>query len=94
MSSASAADSTQVSPDGSSLYFASARSGVLDLYRASRGAGGVFGTPQPIGELNTPAIEADPVLTSDELIIYFTRSDNIYVSRRTTKLDGLVFPCQ
>jgi Tol biopolymer transport system component len=66
-------------PDGLTLYFASTRGGgatfdqSYDLYRATRSSvGGAFTEPLPVGELNTVGFgEATPVLTPDELTIYF-----------------------
>jgi Tol biopolymer transport system component len=59
------------SADGKTLYFDSTRGGSRALYRVSVD-GSSFGAPQAIAELNTSAFEAAPLLTADELTIYFT----------------------
>ena len=58
--------------DGSALYYASNRiqANQLDIYRASwNGAG--FALASAVAELNSPANEFDPVITPDELTIFF-----------------------
>jgi hypothetical protein len=67
-----------VTPDGSALYFDSARGGTaLHMYVAVRRADGSFDAPQPLATLNTGAIDGHPVLTADGLTIYWssTRAD-------------------
>ncbi|HEY1957422.1 MAG TPA: hypothetical protein VGH28_17505 [Polyangiaceae bacterium] len=59
------------------LYFSSTRgSGGADIYRASEQAGG-FASPLLVAELSSSAGDAFPVVTTDELRIYFasTRAD-------------------
>ena len=82
---------SQFSADSKTFYFDSTRSGIRDLYRAPVTLGG-FGTPEPIAELNTPdADEAVPVVSADELTIYFhsTRGSDsagdIWMARRASK---------
>lgn len=82
---------SQLSADGKTFYFDSTRSGARDLYRAPVTVGG-FGAPEPIAELNTPnAVEAVPVLSADELTIYFhsTRGSDptgdIWMAKRASK---------
>ena len=63
-----------VLPDGSALYFISNRStsgGTTDLYRAARGTSGQFTTPTQVTTVNTPSTEYAPVLTPDELVLYY-----------------------
>ena len=53
------------------LYFGSSRiAGIVDLYRAPRQGGG-FGDPQLLTELDAPENQSRPVVTADELAIYF-----------------------
>ncbi len=92
INSASDEQSPRWSPDGKTFYFDSSRGGGnnRDLFRAdATGAG--FGAPTAITELNTAAIEAGPVLSPDELTIYFlstrapTTDGDIYVATRVSK---------
>lgn len=64
-----------ISPDGRVLYFSSDRSGGYDLYRSTQ-TGGVFSAPElvPGAMLNTPFKELTPVLTEDQLHLYFASS--------------------
>jgi hypothetical protein len=78
----------RILPDGSAMYLASDVGGDSDLYRAPLTGGGQFGRPDPIGELNTAANEWSPAITVDELTLFFARSEDIYVARRTTSADG------
>ncbi len=83
-----------ISADGTELYFSSIRTGTWDLYRALLGAGGTFGAPVPIGELNMPdAGEGNAVVSADGLTIYFasTRDDpawDVYAATRSTRDDA------
>jgi Tol biopolymer transport system component len=79
-----------VLPDHSALYFGSDRSGSYDIFRAAR-VGGSYQTPVavPGALINTTANEEqDPVVTQDELTLYFAsgRGDvgslDIYVATR------------
>lgn len=59
--------------DGGVLYFASDRmpsQGSTDIYRASFLAGGTD-TPLPVSELNTSASEIEPIVTPDDLTVYW-----------------------
>jgi Tol biopolymer transport system component len=60
-----------VIPDGSALYFHSLRSGNYDIYRVPVTASGL-GTPEAIS-LDTALDEWVPVVSPDELTIYFRR---------------------
>jgi Tol biopolymer transport system component len=55
-----------VLPDGSALYFTSPG----DLYRTGR-ANDRFGTPVALSTVNSSSYDAIPVLTPDELVLYF-----------------------
>jgi len=65
-----------VLPDDSALYYASSAtlSGTLGILRAPHMADGTFGLGAEVGGLDTSAIEGGPVVTSDELVIYFGSS--------------------
>lgn len=52
------------------LYLASSRSGIVDIYRAAEQSGG-FAAPLLIPELGSPAYDGFPVVSVDELRIYF-----------------------
>lgn len=82
------------SADGKTLYFDSTRSGNRDLYRVPL-VGSAFGAPVALAELNSTALDAVPIVSPDELTIYFlsarapTADGDIYVATRTDK--GLPF---
>jgi Tol biopolymer transport system component len=54
------------------LYFASARTGQLDLYRAHRRADGSFDPPTPVTELDTALRESDPWLSPDGTTMFYS----------------------
>jgi hypothetical protein len=58
--------------DGQVLYFASTRSsaGDSDIYRAAWN-GSSFDTPVPVSEINASVQDGNPVVTPDDLTIYF-----------------------
>jgi hypothetical protein len=60
-------------PNGSAVYFHSFRTGGGDLYRAARKQDGAFDAPAKVmgAELDTAASEVGPVVTPDELTLYF-----------------------
>ncbi|HEY4299890.1 MAG TPA: hypothetical protein VGM73_03380 [Candidatus Didemnitutus sp.] len=67
-----------ISPDGRTLVFASARSGLpnLDLYVSFRGDDRSWTTPLPLkGNVNTPANEYAPALSPDGRYLFFVRHD-------------------
>jgi WD40-like Beta Propeller Repeat len=78
------------SADGKTLYFDSTRGGTRHIWSASVVAFS-FGTPQKLTELASNALDAVPVLSPDELTIYFlsqrapTTDGDIYVATRTSK---------
>ena len=59
-----------VTPDGSALYFHSSRLESSDLYRAAKTADG-FGPAMRLDVVSTSAIEYAPVVSPDELTIYY-----------------------
>jgi hypothetical protein len=67
-------------PDESVLYFAANPTSTVaaDLFRSARGPSGQFGAPVAVSTVNTQSTEYAPVVTSDELTIYFasTRTDS------------------
>jgi Tol biopolymer transport system component len=78
----------RLSADELEMFFASNRSGNFDLYvarRASREA--EFGTPEPIGELNTMGFEYAPFLASDNLTLYYHPGPEIFVARRPSRTE-------
>jgi len=69
-----------VTATGTGLYFASSdrpdTSGMSDMYRAPLDGSGTLGTPAIlVGAVNTTANELVPVVTSDELTLYFCRDN-------------------
>lgn len=87
---------TWVRGDGLVAYYAAAKAGQdvtgLDLYRVERGSvSSAFGAPTPL-PFNSSVIDANPVVTDDELELYFVSnlsgSNLVYRSRRTTRADG------
>ncbi len=59
-------------PDGATFYFASNRPGTIgafDIMRASH-AGGVFGTPEFVAELNSATYDIDPFIASDGTLYF------------------------
>lgn len=62
-----------VTEDCLTLYFASSQTGGLDLYVMTRlTVDGAWSNPQPITDLNTDALEADPWLSADQRTIVFS----------------------
>ncbi|MGA7121811.1 MAG: hypothetical protein WBY94_17015 [Polyangiaceae bacterium] len=87
-------------PDGTELYFSSISGMDFGIYRALF-AGGVFGAPSPVSELNLPGTnEGDPLVTADDLTIYFSSTrpggvglQDIWMAQRPDKssaFSGLV----
>ena len=73
------------------LYFATTRSGVIDLWVVNLLHGNVWGKPEPVDEVNTDLIDAGGVLSSDGREMYIFRGDprpqvgidlDLYVARR------------
>ena len=85
-----------LSVNGLTLYFFSNRTGgdgSLDLWMATReNTEDEFTDPVPVEGVNTPADEAAPYVTGDELTIYFRRFENdnwdIFRASRTDKADA------
>lgn len=60
---------------GAYLYFSSTgTSGNHDIYRSRRNADGTFGTPEPVSELNTAAVDQMPNVSRDGTEIVFASS--------------------
>ena len=80
---------------GSRLYVASDRGdGNYHIYSAERGADGALGPPARVEELVGSGWDWRPVVTPDELTIYFSRSPSadmsgldVYVARRASTND-------
>jgi hypothetical protein len=90
-----------VLPDHSAIYFArEPAGGTHDLYRAA-GTGGTFEAPAPVvgTNLNTAAMESHPVVSNDELTIYFDSGRggglggyDIWMARRVSTVVGFDEP--
>jgi OOP family OmpA-OmpF porin len=101
INSASNDEPGSVLPDHSALYFDSNRGGNgYDLYRAPRAAA-QFSNPLPISgdALNTPDHEAAPIVTPDELTLFFASNRSggigdfdIYMTTRTSTANGFGAP--
>jgi hypothetical protein len=61
-----------VTPDGGAVYFASTRNKSMgaELFRSPRLADG-YGPPEPLTSINSATDDNSPVVTADELTIYF-----------------------
>lgn len=69
-----------VTPDGTALYFGSTRAanGDYDLYRAPREAGSDrFAAPVALASINSLTVDTWPVVSPDELTIYFASARNL-----------------
>ena len=86
--------------NGNVIYFTSNRGGNYGLYRSSK-TGGAFSIPTLVSGVNldTASIENSPVVTPDELTLYFSSdrpggsgSLDIYVVTRPTTADGFGAP--
>ena len=89
--SSASAEGSPAQTDPLSILLDSDRAGatLLDIFIATRGAPmGAFGTPVPIGELNTGKDEGNPMFGAGSLTIYFDSSRSgdreLYVATRTT----------
>lgn len=87
-------------PAGNVLYFASDRGGNYGLYRSSM-AGGAFSAPTLVSgvSLDSPSTEGHPVVTPDELTLFFSSNRpggsgnfDIYQATRQTVADGFGAP--
>jgi hypothetical protein len=101
--SVNSADAADLSPslreDGQVLYFASSRviPNGYDIYRSEWNGTG-FGSPVAMSEINTRFGEFAPVVSADDLVIYFSSdrpdgngSNDIWMARRATVTD--LFSC-
>jgi len=82
-------------PDSSAIYFHSNRSGTDKIYRATRNTDGTFDQAAPV-TLTTLA-EASPVVSADELTIYFSANAgntgyDIFMAKRSVKNDAFGTP--
>jgi hypothetical protein len=89
-------------PSGNAMYLASDLAGNLGLYRSVK-VNGAFTTPTPVPgvDLDTPAVENNPVVTPDELTLFFgstrpggTGDFDIYEARRAHVADGFGAPIE
>lgn len=87
-------------PAGDVLYVSSDRLGNFRLYRSVK-LGGTFSAPKLVGgiDLDLPAEEGNPVVTLDELTLFFASTRpggagyyDIYEARRSTSADGFGEP--
>jgi hypothetical protein len=87
-------------PGGNAMYLASDLAGNLGLYRSVK-VSGAFAIPTPVPGVNldTPAVENNPVVTPDELTLFFgstrpggTGDYDIYEARRAHVADGFGAP--
>jgi len=62
-----------ISPDGKVMYFHSSRSGSLEIFRTEL-SGGQFGPAFRVQGISTPYQEARPVVSEDELTLFFASS--------------------
>jgi WD40-like Beta Propeller Repeat len=58
-------------PNGSGLYLISTRGGNADLFRSAK-SGLTFAEPVAINELNSAETEGSPIISDDELVIYWS----------------------
>jgi len=93
--------SPYINAGGTVLYFDSDRGGNREIYRAARATSTVaFNPPTLVGALNSPtAADKYPVLSSDELSVYFGSDRpggvgifDIWEAHRTTTSDGFGSP--
>ncbi len=82
-----------VSPDGTTLYFMSNRTGSSgrDIWFATKGTSG-FGTPTNLASVNSTGSENAITLTSDELQAFVSRAGHIYYASRPSKSAGFSNP--
>jgi hypothetical protein len=89
-------------PSGNAMYLASDLAGNFGLYRSVK-VNGAFSTPTlvPGVNLDTPAVENNPVVTPDELTLFFgstrpggTGDYDIYEARRAHAADGFGAPIE
>lgn len=69
---ASAADGhAHVSPDGNTVYFASSRDGMNEDLMYVKRVNGVWGTAMAVPGIPTAAIEVSPIISGDELSLFY-----------------------
>ena len=80
------------------MYFVSNRTGNHEIFRTTRAStNNAFDIPLAVGELNSTAGEHSPVLSQDELEIFFGSyrlhsSNDIFHARRLSTSDGFGVP--
>ena len=71
------------------LYFSSTgTTGNHDIYRSLLNGDGTFGTPQPVTELNTAAVDQMPNVSADGTEIVFASSRSGNMDIWTATFDG------
>ena len=82
-----------VTPDGGRIFFYSARTpklGSVDIWTAERGADGVWGAPQNLGEpVNTPGIDFGAGMSGDGSILFFSREGELMMISLDAALAGV-----
>lgn len=81
LSSATRDRSPEISADGTTIYFASDRSGNDDIYVTTL-SGGVWAAPQLVTALNSTAAEGDVAISPDGLTALVERPSGIYLATR------------
>jgi hypothetical protein len=91
---------TWLSADGNTLYLQSDRVAPFGIYRSLR-VGGTFQTPVAVAELNSASGEANAILSSDQLVVYFgslragtgtSGQTDIWMATRTTPAGTFTSP--
>jgi hypothetical protein len=84
-----------VLPDGSALYFHTYRNNSLEIYRAPR-SGGIVGTAASVAAINTANDEETPVVSADDLTIYYRHTGSsqgsIWMATRQSTSDAFSNP--
>jgi hypothetical protein len=74
--------SPEISPDGTTLYFSSNRSGGYDVYVSSQAGGGGWSAPQLVTALSSTADEGDIAFSPDGLTAIIERANKLYLATR------------
>ena len=70
-------DSPFMTADGLTLYFSSDRLGSRDIWRATRvDTSSDFGAPAQVSQLNSPAVETDVAVSSDNTELFFSSGNS------------------
>ncbi len=103
LSAAGAEQPSSMSSDGLTIYFYSdsgmdGGQGAAPYYAKRASLAASWGTPVRIGEVDTAVFESDPIVTQDDLTLYFTRQVNsrfqVYVATRASANDAWTNPTQ